>query len=249
MSSPDKPVPSKLKNDAIVEALFEMRFSASTIPEIFYGRLADHTPWKGFEQRRLPAYEIPAPIRQADQNLRFQPVFELRDAGNRAVRIGDQVLSYHRLPPYVGWSKFAPELHEAIDGLFAAVHGLTVQRLGFRYINAIRPDLHGIASISALDLTIAVASEPISKNVNLNFTTFLTEDTQCTVRLATAEFVQGVLPPNTSVVVDVDVFTKESFKTTERAKVKQWIEFAHVKEKEHFFRLLTDETISALKES
>ena len=72
-----KPIPQKLKHDAIVEALVEIRFDASTIPEVLLGRLADHEPWKGFDQRRLPAYEIPAPIRQADANLRYNPWFEL----------------------------------------------------------------------------------------------------------------------------------------------------------------------------
>src|SRR5208282_4865763 len=115
----DKPIPLKLRHDAIIESILEIRFFTTTIPEIFFGQLAACEHWKGFEQRRLPAYQIPAPLRQADLNLRFQPVFELREVnGHRSVRIGANVLSYHQTSPYVGGNKFMSELSEAIDILF-----------------------------------------------------------------------------------------------------------------------------------
>src|SRR5688572_6634063 len=96
-----KRIPKKLKHDAIVEALLEVRFQTTTIPEVLFGRLADYAPWKGFTQVRLPAYDLPALMRQADPNLRFQPLFELRDEQNKqAVRLGGRVLSYHKLAPY-----------------------------------------------------------------------------------------------------------------------------------------------------
>jgi uncharacterized protein (TIGR04255 family) len=249
MATHKKRIPAKLKHDAIVEALLEVRFDMTTIPEVLLGRLADCPSWKGFEQDRMPAYEIPAFLRQADPNLRYQPVFELHNAEkNRALRIGGQALSYHRLPPYESWTNFKPELDAAIDALFAKADGLTIRRLGLRYINAIRPELHRISSISELDLTVAVENEAITGNVNVNFTTDLADDTQCTIRVATTEFVQGTLPPNSRVLIDVDVFTKEAFKTNDAQKVKQWVESAHTLEKEQFFRLLTDTTIDALEE-
>src|SRR2546426_10312114 len=106
-----KPVPRKLKNDALVEALLEIRFDTPTIPEVLLGRLADHAAWKGFQQRRLPIAEIPAAIRQTDRNLRYSPLFELADPErNRLVRIGEHVLSYNQLRPYVGWTVFSAEL-------------------------------------------------------------------------------------------------------------------------------------------
>ena len=41
MSSPDKAILEKLKQDAIAEAVFEARFDTSTIPEVLFGRLTD----------------------------------------------------------------------------------------------------------------------------------------------------------------------------------------------------------------
>lgn len=244
-----KSLPEKLKHDAIVESLLEVRFTMATIPEIFIGRLAEYEPWKGFSQHRMPAYEIPVALRQVSPNLWFQPIFELSDANSyRSVRIGQQVLSYHRRIPYVGWDAFKKDLDQAMDGLFAKADELKIQRLGLRYLNALRADIHGIESISDLDLTFAVAGESVRDNANVNFTTEITDNTACTVRIATPEFVQGVLPPNTSVYVDVDVFTKEGFATTVQSDVAGWIDTAHKKEKEQFFRLLTENTIESLKE-
>jgi uncharacterized protein (TIGR04255 family) len=244
-----KYIPAKLKHDAIVEALLEVRFDMATVPEILFGRLADSAAWKAFEQRGMPAYDIPASLRQVTPNLRYQPVFELLNADkNRAVRIGAQVLSYHRLPPYENWMQFKPELGATIDGLFAKADGLTVRRLGLRYINALRPELHRIRSISELDLKVVVETEAVAANVNVNFTTDLSDDTQCTVRVATTEFVRGTLPKNTSVLIDVDVFTNEAFATQDADKVKQWVDFAHEREKEQFFRLLTHETIDMIED-
>jgi uncharacterized protein (TIGR04255 family) len=250
MASGGKPVPKKLKIDAIVEALLEVRFETETMPEILLGRLADYGPWKGFTQRRLPAYDLPAVMRQADPNLRFHPVFEL-SSEQRAVRIGAQVISYHRAAPYVGWERFWPELRETISGIFETANGLVIRRLGLRYLNALRPDHHGIGSMADLDLEIKVAGERVTGNVNLNFTNSTIDvpsNSACTVRIATTEFVQGKLPPNTSVYVDVDVFTKDGFETKERKTVENWVTAAHDKEKGQFFRLLTDQTIEALEE-
>jgi uncharacterized protein (TIGR04255 family) len=158
------------------------------------------------------------------------------------------VVAYHRAAPYIGWEQFRLELDETIDGLFETAKGLVIRRLGLRYLNALRPDVHYIKSVSDLDLEIKVANESILGNVNLNFNIEMPGDTACTVRIATKEFVQGILPLNTSVYVDVDVFTKEGFETEERQAVQDWITAAHESEKKQFFGLLTDQTIERLKE-
>jgi uncharacterized protein (TIGR04255 family) len=249
MATTAKRIPERLKHDAIVEAILEIRFDTSTIPEVLIGRLADYGDWKEFKQHRLPAYEIPEPVRQLDANLRFTPIFELRDEpGNRAVRIGSKVLSYHQRAPYVGWSKFKPELINAVDGLFQTTPGITVKRLGFRYVNALRSDLHRIRSISDLDLRIAVEGNALGGSVNLNYYAEIDDETRCIVRVASKEFVTGATPESTSVVADVDVFTKEPFKTKDSEAVKTWLEVAHSGEKREFFRLLSQDTINLLTE-
>ena len=250
MTENSKPVPKKLKNDAIVEAIFEIRFSMSTIPEVLIGRISEYAPWSGFKQTTLPISQFPAALRQADPNLRYQPVFAMIDEGQkRAVRIGTNAVSYSRGMPYVGWKVFKTELEEVIAGVFEKTNDLRVERLGLRYLNALRHDLHGIQSIADLALRIEIADERITGNANVNLTFDGNSDTACTVRVATTDFVQGQIPPGTSVYVDVDVFTNEvGFETTDEEFVRKWIEKAHSREKLQFFRLLTRPTIESLRE-
>jgi uncharacterized protein (TIGR04255 family) len=244
-----KDIPKKLKHDAIVEAILEIRFQTTTIPEMLFGRLADYQPWKDFSHSRLPAQDIPRAIREGDPYLKLQPLFALSNS-QCTVRIGPNAISFHRAAPYEGWSVFHPQIEEMITGLFQKADNLTVNRLGLRYLNSLQSDLHGIASILNLDLKMSVEDQSISGNVNLNFASDVADKTACTVRIATPEFVQGLSlqRPQASVYIDVDVFTKEPFEKRAEQDVQAWVTTAHTIEKDQFFRLLTEEKIKELRE-
>jgi uncharacterized protein (TIGR04255 family) len=219
------------------------------VGEVLFGRLADYEPWKGFQQTRLPAAEIPAAIRTGEPDFRFTPWYELSDATRkRSVRIGEHVLSYHQLAPYVGWTEFQPELDRLVDALFAKAPELKINRLGLRYINAATPDSHGLRSVSDLDLSIRIEDTDAPAALNLNFLTALPNNVECTVRIAAPPFVKGKLPAGTALVIDVDVYSTDVAQFTTAAGVKKWIEQAHVAEKEQFFRVLTRRTIDDLTE-
>lgn len=251
MAERELAIPAKLKNDAIVEALIELRFDMPTdsLPEIFFVHLAENPLWNEFEQRMMPAFHIPTQVRIGDANLRYQPCLELiaPDKG-QIIRVGPQVLSYHRLAPYVGWKQFQLEIKDTVGWLFSQTREISIRRLGLRYVNALKADLHRIKSFLDLDLVLRVSGHLVSSNVNVNFTETINNDTACTVRIATPEFVQGTVPSNTVLFVDVDVFTKDDFSTRSQDAVVGWINDAHTAEKRSFFRLLTDLTINELKE-
>jgi uncharacterized protein (TIGR04255 family) len=249
MATNTNAIPSKLKQDFIVEVVFEVRFETTTLPEIFFGRLADHEPWKGFRQDPLPAYSIPPVLRQTDPNLRYQPVLQLSgEEGARSVRVGQQVASYHRMSPYVGWKQFGAELDEFFEGIFTKSENPKVSRLGIRYVNAAKEDVHGVGSLTDLNLQVTVADEQIRKSFNLNYMTEHPNDVQCVVRIASPDFVIGTLPSGSSLMIDVDVFTKPDFKAETATAVREWAESAHNVEKEQFFRLLKQDTKNALRE-
>lgn len=243
------PLPKKLKSDAIVEAFLELRFDGKDLPEVFFGRFVDHPNWKGWEQRLLPAYNIPPQFRSIDPNVKFAPTIELVEKESKAVlRIGPSVVSYHRQVPYVGWEKFKPELERVTTTLFETRKDAIITRLGLRYMNSLRPNLHGIAALTDLDVEMTVSGDAILKAANLNFTNPLGKESACTVRIATPEFILGIIPADTSVFVDVDVFTNEGFKTADKKIVDEWVEFAHTQEKTEFFRLFKQPTIDKLRE-
>jgi uncharacterized protein (TIGR04255 family) len=243
------PLPDRIEPDAIIEALFEVRFDmVSPLLEVLFSRLTEVTAWNGFAQRRLPAFDVPVQFREMDQNLRFVPVFELSGQNPpRAVRIGAHVLSYHRLQPYPGWREFSNEIEIAVDALFGKTQGLVVNRMGLRYINAFTPALHGIGSVSDLDLSVVVAQSRLPGNLNLNFTTDVAEHTQCTVRMATREFIQGQVPSDATLFVDIDVFTTSDFRIDTSDAVKGWLADAHTRKNEAFFGLMMPATLERLR--
>jgi uncharacterized protein (TIGR04255 family) len=99
-------LPDKLKDDAIVEALVELRFETADIPELTIGRLADHSLWADFSRSRTPIADLPAALRQSDVNLKYQATLELKELnGLRLVKIGTNVVSLHNISRYIGWKQ------------------------------------------------------------------------------------------------------------------------------------------------
>ena len=245
------PLPERLRNDAIVEALLEIQFETGTLPERFIGRMTDSGPWKDVEQRYLPAHQLPPSVRQMDPITRVMPTIEMSFTGDepRLLRVGPNVVSYHRAKKYVGWETFKLELDSTIDYLFAAAESVRITRLGLRYLNAVNPALHGIRSVADLDLAISVAGEGLNGDVNLNFIVDLGATGKCTVRVATRGIIQGPLPENTSAYIDIDVYTDPGFGCTSAVEAKEWIVVAHEREKTEFFHLFTQATIDLLKET
>jgi uncharacterized protein (TIGR04255 family) len=241
-------IPRKLKHDAIVEALIEFRFETRTKPEFLLVRLSEIEAWKDFKESRLPAFSIPEQIREVDPNLRFQPIFELQK-DQRSLRIGPRVISYHLRSPYQGWAIFGKEIERVAEAVFSKADSFVMKRLGLRYLNALTSDVHQIRSIGDLDVSVVVGTETVTDDINLNRTLTASNDRRCTIRIATPEFVTGSLPPNTSVLADIDIFTPDSFETTDQDVVKRWVEAAHTTEKQEFFVLLKDETITSLEET
>ena len=102
-------IPRKLKNDPIVEALFEVQFTSKESWRRLLLEAASRDCWKEFKTVRLPLADFPAAIRDSDPNLIFQPLWQLQaEDGKRVVKFGSRTFSYHALQTYPGWSVFEP---------------------------------------------------------------------------------------------------------------------------------------------
>jgi uncharacterized protein (TIGR04255 family) len=237
-------LPAEVSPDSILEALLEIRYETQVLPEIVYGRIVDNSNWEDFAQSTLPAYAFPAELRQIDPDLRYAPVLQL-GSGIKSLRIGPSVLSFHIRNPYPGWTSFRQDLHNVVITLFGACRNeLNVSRMGLRYINALLPGLHGVNSIADLNISLAVAGEHLTSNLNLNYTSQINGDMQVTVRLSSKDLVKGDLPEETSAFIDVDVYTGEDYATNDIQAVKDWIDLAHEHEKAQFFRVFSPDMIA-----
>ncbi len=247
--------PRKLRDDAIIEAVCQLQFESTELPEIVIGRLGDGAKWPGFAAMRLSTADIPAPLRNSDPNLKFAPLIALRRKdGSRIIQIGERVISYHLVgvKAYCGWDKFKEELASSFGTFFGALPTSKVQKISFRYINAIVADRHLVSDIHNLNLEIRVNGEKLSGPINLNYVES-NETHHTTTRVAHTNFVQIMqgsagLPAGTSAVVDVEVTTPEKFLVSKHEDVMDWVEIAHSREKDAFFKLIPPDVLSNLKE-
>lgn len=245
-------LPAKLKDDFIVEALCQIQFDSDDLPEIVIGRATDFWVKSGYVAERLPIADIPAPIRQADPNLRFQPTIQLREKqGSSLIRIGEQAISFHVAgeKKYPGWKEFKEKLNGVVAGIFTTLTDVTVNKVGLRYINAIVQDRHFINNIHDLEFEVSVGGKKLTGPVNLNFNALEGTMHVVTTRLAHGSFVQGTLPAGTSAVIDVEVSTTNDFMVKNASDVMSWIENAHGYEKTAFFALIPDSVQQKLVEN
>ncbi len=244
-------LPAKLKDDAIVEAICQLQFTSADLPEVIIGRITDSAVKRGYTAERLPVADIPAPIRHADPNLKFQPTIQLKSkSGSNLIRVGENAISFHvaGVKQYPGWDEFRKLLVEVVEGLFASITNIIVEKIALRYINAIVPERHFINDIHQLEFETHVGKVALNGPINLNYITLAGNNHIVTTRLAHTKFVQGNLPSNTSAVIDVEVTTIEKFSCKTAVEVLSWVEIAHKVEKDAFFVLIPQEILNKLKE-
>jgi uncharacterized protein (TIGR04255 family) len=242
-------LPKKLKDDSITEALLEIRFTSSDLDEVVIGRLSDFGGWDTYSKQRMPAADIPLPIRKMDASLRIQPLLELSPTDKtRRVRIGAAAMSYHVLGRYIGWSEFSKELLTVTEHFFKAMKNVTAERLGLRYINTLTKARHNIAAVGDLKLRVQIDDDGIGAPLNVNFTERASDQHMVTTRVATPEFVQGPIDKDVTLFVDVDVFTPDGFGCPDMGATMNWVAQAHDIEKRSFFRLFPEKTVEDWRE-
>lgn len=238
--------PRKLKHDAIVEAVLEVRFAQEGVPEIFFGRFVDHPHWKSYKPRKLPFPELPQQLLSADPNLRLIPILEaVSDNGQSKLTVGRHAVALFRGRPYPGWEVFGSQIDQFIDSLFETTTNLTVQRIGLKYSNALNSAAHGVHSVSDLALKTTIAADDALEEFNINFINVVSDKSSALVRIATKGFLNGPVPPETTLFVEVDMHTPDGYAETDRGAVKAWIKAAHDDEKREFFHLFKQETIDS----
>lgn len=241
-------IPKKLKHDAIVEAVVEIQFEHSQMAEVVVGRLAAEGAWSGYQTERLPLGDFPAPIRDQDPNLRYQPIVQLvRPKPGEVVKIGAHVLSLHALKPYPGWSEFSLSIDRMIDALANVCGNPDVRRMGLRYINSMSSS-HGISSLWDLDIDLTIGGERPQKEFMSAYKFNPSAGMGGQVSLASPEYVTGNVLADSVAYIDVDIFTATAPGPMEPDGLKQWMAEAHDAEKEAFFALWPANVLAALRE-
>jgi len=130
-------LPTKLTHEPLVDAVFEVRLGgdphmADILPGALFG-LLDPKP----NIQRLPAAEIPQPIRAMDPNLAFAPVIRL-DWDKFTISFGDRNLVVGCKLPYQNWTRFREAILDIISKVAAVGIAGPVERYSLKYVNLIQ---------------------------------------------------------------------------------------------------------------
>ena len=150
------------------------------------------------------------------------------------------MLSYHVVAPYPGWAVFQPEIEAALHEVIAKLKSPQFSRIGFRYINILRPDEHHVRGVQDTNISLTVHDHIITESLGINYSRSFSPDHMVTVKVATPDLVVGNIQPGFSLLCDIDVTTQPGNLLTDYVDVAAWIEIAHTLEKAEFFDILPD---------
>lgn len=229
--------PGKLKQDAIIEAVAEIRFEHTLVHEVVIGGLAGAQEFASYSSSRLPLADLPSAFRDNDANLRFQPTLQLqRQMPGEVVKIGPRVVSIHVLAPYVGWDKFALRISAMARALEQAVREIQVTRAGLRYINSLSP-AQGFHRIEDLNFALEVGGERPTSEFTTMYRSYGEQELAAQVTLASPVLVEGPSLPDSIAFIDVDVYSRGPLGKVTPKEICDWFDAAHEFEKDEFFRL------------
>ena len=240
-------LPIILEREPLVDAVFEVRLGgdphmSDLLPGVLFGQL-DPRP----TIQRLPAAEIPQPIRASDPNLAFAPVIRL-DWGEFAISLGERNLVIGCKLPYPKWPRFKATILDIV-GRVAAV-GITgpVERYSLKYVNLIQAST--IADqIKQIDMAVRVGEvnatdDHLSVQVHRNegdTLHIMSVVTGAQAALADGNLVFGA-------VVDIDSIRVAHFADlcTFAAKLAPAVETLRLANKTKFFSCLTSAAINEM---
>ncbi|MDR6135722.1 uncharacterized protein (TIGR04255 family) [Sphingomonas sp. SORGH_AS802] len=239
----------RLATDGIREAICEVRFESQGAPEVVIGRLTDASVWSRYDQLRLSSADLPEQIRATEEGFRFAPSYQLTNPADQAdvVRIGPNVVSCHRLAPYPGWEVFRIAIRDTLEALFGSLRGVKTSRVGFRFVNAFSQARHGIQGAADLNISVMAGGAGVGQDFVLVYSKELSRAHDVQISIATPKFVHGPEGQALDILLDIDVVTPRALEMADISEVMSWIDVAHDRLKEEFFRLIPANVVDKLR--
>ena len=161
------PLPTKLEKSPLVDAICELRMEkalplADILPGILFHKL-DPQPII----QRLPAAEIPQPVRADNPSLHYEPTQRL-EWGNYIIAVGDRNVIISCKLPYPGWPNFRAKILEIVDLIADVGVAGKVERFSIKYVNLIEaPSLAEQSAKINLTLHIGELEEVGDSQINM----------------------------------------------------------------------------------
>lgn len=241
-------LPTKLKKEPLIDAIFEVRFESNidasvVLPGVFFNKLTGKS-----KIETLPTAQIPKAMRDANPNLRFSATNRI-DWDKFFINVGDFSVSVSCKYPYPGWTNFKKSIIEVIGILQESGIVEKVERYSLKYVDLL-PVIDGKHKVSMLNLKIDIADHTLADEPFQFRIEILKDEIIHVVQLVSSA--KAVL--HTGVVKDgliVDVDTLAVLKDTSLSSLVQGIddklEVIHTANKKMFFDCLNHETLTTLE--
>jgi uncharacterized protein (TIGR04255 family) len=236
-------LPSALKRDTILEAIFELRFEPEPPNEAVFGVVYPimTKKFQGLNHIVLPASQLPDAVRNNDIQFKYQPLNRLQGEG-LSISIGPRVIIFSILKPYIGWSKWKPSILEILNNLSAEHVIKNVERTGLRYLNFIENDVFPLINgeVKMIDNTV----KPVSTSVR---TEMLEGEYIKILQLANNASINEKGQIKSGSVIDIDIARNKKVKNYDfKINLETILEKSHSMAKQLFFDILKEDFLKLL---
>lgn len=129
-------LPVRLEREPLVDALFEVRVkSTSSLADVIPGFLV-HDLGGDASIARLPAADLPFPMRKQDPNLQNAPLLRI-DWGTFSISVGDRNIVISCKMPYPSWPIFKTTILDILGRIAKLNLEGSVERYSLKYVNVI----------------------------------------------------------------------------------------------------------------
>ena len=241
-------LPVRLKNEPLVDALFEVRVRpALSLADVVPGFLK-HNLGPDARITRLPAADLPYPMRTQDPNLQNAPLLRI-EWGNYLISVGDRNVVIGCKMPYPKWPDFKKTILDVL-GRIAELHlDGQVERYSLKYVNLI-PATDYANQIGKVRMEVAlgdlnVSDQHISLQVHEKSDDVIhiySIVTGAQARTNEGKETEGIL-------VDIDSIRNVSSPSLHdfASSIEEGLEALRQANKSRFFSCLTDSTIEEME--
>lgn len=239
--------PRKLGKDPLVEVVFEVRLEPdkTSLSAILPGVLKAEFKNEIKEIKQLPASNIPRPVRDSQESLRYQPLVQV-EREKFLIGISDCSIVLMCKEPYVGWGEFKEEITKMVSILKENTNQRVV-RYSLKYINFLAEPLVE-RKLSSLNVQLRIDGRNI--NEDGSFIRVTNDEGQFLTIITIASDVKVNNKNNKGIIVDLDVIKNIDIPINLLCEsVSDSIDTLHDEVKRRFFGILKKETLNRLEPS
>lgn len=233
-----------VKNNTIVECVFDITYESTNAPEGFLSLIASVD---GFDNlKKLPLSQVPETIRKNDPNLKNQPIFEITSSTNQEykVMLGDNTIGLAIVDLYSSWThSMYPEIKKLFEKILSSGKINKINRMGLRYTDFLENENifnNGKVKINidnnvVIDKTMFVSIE--DKVDNVSYTKVITNKKKY-------QYKDGTISTNDGSIVDIVTFVEsQEFDLNDINSIFGTVDKLHIIHKEKLKEVVSHEYI------